>query len=60
MLTRRNQSVIVSGDSGAGKTEANKLMLEYVRRPTEYSEYSSTISYAMLCCNALIPIMSIV
>lgn len=46
------QAIVISGESGAGKTEAAKLVLQYM---TEMSGQASMVGPLFLCFSSLLP-----
>jgi len=51
---KKAQAVIISGESGAGKTESAKLILHYVSSVSGSSQLSSKMKQIILECNPLL------
>jgi myosin heavy subunit len=55
MVTKRQpQAVIISGESGAGKTESAKLLLHYVSSVSGNSKVAQFVKNVILDCNPLL------
>jgi myosin-1 len=52
--TGEDQAVILTGESGSGKTEAGKLVLQYIAAVTHHSAEFHNIKYQLLQSNPVL------
>ena len=50
----QDQAVILTGESGAGKTEAGKLVMQYIAAVTGHSRINQDIKYQLLQANPVL------
>ena len=50
----QDQAVILTGESGAGKTEAGKLVMQYIAAVTGHSRHNQDIKYQLLQANPVL------
>ena len=50
----QDQAVILTGESGAGKTEAGKLVMQYIAAVTGHSRVNQDIKYQLLQANPVL------
>lgn len=53
MADNANQSIVISGESGAGKTESTKLLLEYIAEVSGRGDSDESIQQQILQANPL-------
>ena len=49
-----DQAVILTGESGAGKTEAGKLVMQYIAAVTGHNRHNQDIKYQLLQANPVL------
>jgi len=52
----RDQCVLISGESGAGKTEASKKILQYIARASRHSQEVEDVKERLLESNPLLEV----
>lgn len=59
MEENRDQCVLISGESGAGKTEASKKILRYIAKASRHSHEVEDVKERLLESNPLLEVRSL-
>ena len=51
---RRDQTILVSGDSGSGKTESTKFMMQYLAAVAHHTAVTANTEQQVLQCNPVL------
>ena len=51
---RKDQTILVSGDSGSGKTESTKFMMQYLAAVAHHTETTANTEQQVLQCNPVL------
>ncbi|EKX39533.1 myosin [Guillardia theta CCMP2712] len=51
---RKDQTILVSGDSGSGKTESTKFMMQYLAAVANHTQKTANIEQRVLQCNPVL------
>ena len=53
-MARRDQTILVSGDSGSGKTESTKFMMQYLAAVAHHTAVTANTEQQVLQCNPVL------